>query len=452
MAVFSLLATVASLVASVSTPCFNSTTKQAQTRCHKGYDDIAYANSYGFAAVGANNGHNGTSGLPFLNAPEVVEDFAYRSVHTGVVVGKELTQSFYGSNISYSYYLGCSTGGRQGMKEAQDFPGDFDGIVAGAPAFDFNNLQSWSYWLSATAGFDNSSTDFIPRGLWTVINDEVIRQCDGLDGALDGIIEDPDLCTPKLETLLCGPEPANTSACLTPGQYARAFQTFRPLYAGPGDLLYPRLQPSAHAGAVGPLFSGAPFAYAADWAKYVVYNDADLDATKLGLQYYLDSRSLDPYNISTWSGDLSAFRDRGSKLLTYHGLSDPLISSDNSARYYAHLSATMDAPPEELDDFYWFFRICGLGHCWGGVGAWDIGQEFASRPEGVSNGGNNVLEAIVAWVERGEAPEYMEGVKWAGSNRGGSEQLRRRHCRWPYRNVYKGNGDGKDEEGWECVL
>ena len=80
-----------------------------------GYDDLAYANSYRFAAVGANNGHNGTSGEPFLNAPGVVEDFAYRSVHTGVVVGKQLTEQFYASPINHSYYLGCSTGGRQGM-------------------------------------------------------------------------------------------------------------------------------------------------------------------------------------------------------------------------------------------------------------------------------------------------------------------------------------------------
>lgn len=371
-----------------------------------------------------------------------------------MVVGKQLTQQFYTSNISYSYYLGCSTGGRQGMKEAQDFPEDFDGIVAGAPAFDFNNLQSWSYWLSSVAGFDNSSADFIPRGLWTVINDEVIRQCDGLDGAVDGIIEDTDLCVPKLEGLLCGPNPANASACLNPGQYARAVKTFEPLYAAPGDLLYPRMQPSAHAAAAGPIFGGVPFIYAADWAKYVIYNDPNLDATTLGLPYFLESRAADPYNISTWNGDLSPFAARGGKILTYHGLSDPLISSENSARYYSRLAQTMDQTPDQLDDFYRYFRVGGMGHCRGGNGAWDIGQEYAARPAGVSNSQNNVLEAIVAWVEKGEAPEYMEGFKWNGNamDASGGEQFRRRHCRYPRRNVYMGSGDGSDEAGWECVF
>lgn len=108
------------------------------------YEDIAYGTQLGFATVGANNGHNGTSGEPFYKNTEVVADFVYRSVHTGVVVGKAITEKFYGKKWSKSYYLGCSTGGRQGMKEVQDFPDDFDGVVAGAPAVAFNNLSSWS--------------------------------------------------------------------------------------------------------------------------------------------------------------------------------------------------------------------------------------------------------------------------------------------------------------------
>jgi len=108
------------------------------------YEDIAYGTSFGFATVGANNGHNGTSGEAFYMKSQVVADFAYRSVHTGVVVGKEIVKAYYQKDYTKSYYLGCSTGGRQGFKEAQDFPNDFDGIVAGAPALAFNNLSSWS--------------------------------------------------------------------------------------------------------------------------------------------------------------------------------------------------------------------------------------------------------------------------------------------------------------------
>jgi feruloyl esterase len=337
------------------------------------------------------------------------------------------------------------------MKEAQDFPEDFDGIVAGAPAWDFTDLTTWSYWLSANAGFDNSSDAFIPKALWTVINDEVIRQCDGFDGAVDGIIEDTDLCVPKLETLLCGPNPTNTSACLNQGQYSRAVKTFEPFYNGPGDLMYPRLQPSAHEAASSVMFGGKPFQYSADWFKYVVYNDEDLDVTNLGQKDFAYARALDPYNISTWKGDLSAFASRGGKILTYHGLSDQLISSENSARYYSHLSQTMGLRPEQLDEFYRFFRVGGMQHCGSGAGANDLGQTYVGRPAGVSNRENNVLEAIVGWVEQGIAPEFIEGIKWKGDRPVGGEAFRRRHCKFPGRNVYKGSGDGGDEDGWECV-
>lgn len=418
-----------------------------------GYSAIAYANSYGFAAVGANNGHNGTSGRPFLNSPEVVEDFAYRSVHTGVIVGKQLTQQFYASSINHSYYLGCSTGGRQGMKMAQDFPGDFDGIVAGAPAFDFNHLTDWSGWLSSVAGYDNTSSDFITAGLWSVINNEILRQCDTLDGAKDNIIEDPDLCRPYLESLICSPSATNTSACLNQGQYNRAVKSLEPLYNSSGTLIYPRLQPGGQAAAYPFFFNGRPFIYTSDYYKYAVYNNASWDATTLSQADFTYLDNLDPYKISTWNGNLSPFASRGGKILTYHGLQDPLITSDNSARYYSHLSSTMSLPPNSIDDFYRYFRISGMGHCSGGPGSWDIGQGYVGRPKGVSSPQNNVLEAIVAWIEKGEAPEYVEGIKWVNDTASaGVVSFKRRHCRYPRRNVYTGTGDGKDEEGWKCVL
>lgn len=148
--------------------------------------DLAYAAGLGFAAVANNRGHNGTSGRPFLNAPEVLEDFAYRSLHAGVVIGKQITQIFYEQNYTKSYFLGCSAGGAQGYMAAQMFPDDFDGIVAGAPALDAINLASWTLWLGFVTGFDASSSDFVSPSLWSIVNAEILKQCDGLDGALDG--------------------------------------------------------------------------------------------------------------------------------------------------------------------------------------------------------------------------------------------------------------------------
>lgn len=416
------------------------------------YASIAYTTGfYGYASVGANNGHNGTSGRPFLDSPEIVEDFAYRSMHTGVVVGKELTEQFYGSSINHSYYLGCSTGGRQGMKAAQMFPEDFDGIVAGAPAFDFNHLVDWSGWLSSIAGYDNTSTSFISPALWSTIQAEVIRQCDTIDGAADGIIEDPDLCHPILETLLCEPGSTDNSDCLNSGQYQRAIKTFQPLYNVSGELIYPRLQPGGHNASVPLLFSGQPFIYTADWYRYVVYNDPSWDPTTLNQNDFTFLDSIDPYNISTWNGNLSPFAARGGKILTYHGLQDQLISSENSARYYSHLAATMGLPPDKIDNFYRYFRISGMQHCSGGPGAFDIGQGYVGRPSGFSTAENNVLQAIVAWVENGQAPEYIEGINWQNGNPTQGVNFKRRHCRYPRRNVYSVGGNGTGEDSWTCV-
>jgi feruloyl esterase len=149
------------------------------------YPDLSYGSSSGFATVSGNNGHNGSSGEPFYQHPEVLEDYAYRAIYTGSVVGQAITEAFYGEKISKSYFMGCSGGGRQGLKMAQSFPDVFDGIVVAAPAIDAINLISWGGWLSTVAGTNRSSPDFISEPLWEAIHEEVVDQCDLLDGAAD---------------------------------------------------------------------------------------------------------------------------------------------------------------------------------------------------------------------------------------------------------------------------
>ena len=150
------------------------------------YADLDYGISLGFATVSANSGHNGTSGRPFLNAPEVIKDFSWRSVHTGIVVAKSVVERAYGKAASKSYYLGCSTGGRQGLKSSQMWPGDFDGIVAGAPVIDFNGLIGATGWLTIITGLDKTLKGFVTEALWRLVHEETLRQCDGIDGAMDG--------------------------------------------------------------------------------------------------------------------------------------------------------------------------------------------------------------------------------------------------------------------------
>jgi feruloyl esterase len=181
-------------------------------------------------------------------------------LHKSVLTGKKLVKAFYDKPHDKSYYLGCSLGGRQGIKAAEKFPGDFDGIVAGAPALDFNNLASWRASFYPITGAV-SSPDFISASTWTsLIHDEILRQCDGIDGVVDGIIEDPNLCDFRPETLLCVDE--NGSAdCLTSIQVEKVRKIFSPLYSEADRLIYPAMQPGSEIMAVTRLYAGEPFSY-----------------------------------------------------------------------------------------------------------------------------------------------------------------------------------------------
>ncbi|KAJ6128707.1 hypothetical protein N7471_009924 [Penicillium samsonianum] len=411
------------------------------------YYDLAYTAQLGFATVGANNGHNGTSGKPFYRQPEVIKDYAYRSVHTGVVIGKELTKQFYDEGFKKSYYLGCSTGGRQGWKSVQKYPNDFDGVVAGAPAINLINLFSWSAHFYPITGSPTSDT-FLSTAEWEIVHKEIIRQCDTIDGAEDGIIEDPDLCRPVLETLTCDPSASKKTSCLTSAQVNTAQQVLSPFYGINGTLLYPRMQPGSEMLAAPIMYSGAPFQYSQDWYRYVVYNNPSWSGANFTVKDAAAALAQNPYNIQTWDGDISPFKKTGGKILHYHGLQDQLISSEDSKMYYSHVSNTMKLPPNKLDEFYRFFTISGMGHCGGGDGAYGIGQGDSTYDG--TNPEDNVLMAMVQWVEEGKAPETVRGAKF--SNGPGSKvEYKRKHCRWPRRNVFKGPGNYTDENAWQCV-
>ncbi|KIN02684.1 hypothetical protein OIDMADRAFT_40566 [Oidiodendron maius Zn] len=405
------------------------------------YPDLAYTAGLGFATVGANNGHNGTSGEAFYKNPDVVHDFADRSLHTGVVVGKEITTQYYEKSYNKSYYLGCSTGGRQGFKAVQSYPSDFDGVVAGAPAIDFVSLSSWSasfYKIFGNAGSDT----YVPAGaLWALIHQEILNQCDAIDGVVDGIVEDPMLCHFRPEALLCPPGISGSSTCLTSAQVGAVRRAFTDFYGVDGNLIYPRMQPGSEIVAQVIYYTTGAFQYSVDWFRYVVYNNPKWNASTYTIHDAKAAIDQNPFNIQTWEGDLSAFKDRGGKVLTYHGQADFIISSDNSPRYYNHVSKTMGLPSSDLDEFYRLFRISGMGHCGGGVGAHMIGQTGSETT--TLNPQDNILMRMVDWIENGNAPDTddpKQGVAFV-----------RNHCRYPFRNVYVGPQNYTSPEAWKCL-
>ncbi|KAF3000291.1 hypothetical protein E8E13_008518 [Curvularia kusanoi] len=410
------------------------------------YEDVAYASSQGFAAVGSNNGKNGTDGLPFFHKPETVIDFAWRSLHTSVDAGKTLAKAFYGKPHSKSYYLGCSLGGRQGVKSAEMFPDDFDGIVAGAPGVDFNNLVSWRARFFTITGAIGSP-NFIPATAWkTWIHDEVLRQCDTIDGAKDGIIEDPTRCKFDPSTLLC--KGTTTANCLSDQQVNQLKTIFSPFTYPNGKLIFPAMQPGSEVFAVERLYAGAPFSYSEDWFKYVVYSDPSWNASSFGISDVRAAAALNPGNIRTYPTNLRRFQKRGGKLLTYHGQQDNQITSFNTIRWYNDLKGSKSTA--EMDDWVRFFRVSGMNHCSGGPGAWVLGQGGNAAAAGVPfERHRNVLSAMVEWVERGVAPEYIEGTKFVNDTVTLGVDFARRHCKYPSRNTFVG-GDFKDKDNWKC--
>ncbi|KAH7061189.1 Tannase/feruloyl esterase [Macrophomina phaseolina] len=415
------------------------------------YEDLAYTSLNGFAAVGANNGHNGTYGNAFYRNEEVVRDFAWRSLHTATDVGKKLTKLFYEGEISKSYYLGCSLGGRMGIKAAEKFPDDFDGIVAGAPAVDFNDLISWRasfYPITGAIGSEN----FISADTWkTTIHNEVLAQCDAIDGVEDGIIEDPTLCHFNPATLLCSATTTNSSTCLNAIQVGILQQIFSPFFALNGDLIFPGMQPGSETGAVERLYAGKPFSYSEDWFKYVLYNPSWDASTFTALDaLYADARN--PANIRTWPSSLARFQKRGGKLLSYHGQQDNQITSFNTPRFYEYLRKSMRYGYADMDAFFRFFRVSGMNHCNGGPGAWVLGQGGGAPAAGIPfDAEHNVLAAMVDWVEKGEAPEGITGTKFADDKVAEGVAFERTHCKYPLRNTFRGEGrDPSDPASWEC--
>jgi feruloyl esterase len=200
---------------------------------------------YGFAALSTSTGHNSTplDATWAYNAEEKVINWGYRALHGSIVLGKEITRAYYGRDLAYSYYSGCSAGGKQGLKEAEMFPDDFDGIVAGAPAWWTTHLQLWNmkvglYSLPIDAPYH------IPAELFQVIGDEVLKQCDPQDGLADSIISDPARCDFRPEALLCGSNVTNATAsgCLTSAQIDTLYHLYNDWVEANQTFIFPHFE------------------------------------------------------------------------------------------------------------------------------------------------------------------------------------------------------------------
>src|ERR1700686_460683 len=212
------------------------------------YGPLGAAVRGGYAAASTDTGHVGGSASFALGHPEKLTDFAYRAVHETTVAAKAIITSFYGNNPRYSYWNGCSTGGRQGLKEAQRFPADFDGIIAGAPANYQTHLHVWSVAVAQAVHKEPGS--YIPPEKYPVIHKAALEACDALDGLKDGIIQDPTRCHFDPKVIECAGE--DSSACLTAPQVEAARKIYAPLKnSKTGEVIFPGMEPRSELGWAG---------------------------------------------------------------------------------------------------------------------------------------------------------------------------------------------------------
>ncbi len=387
------------------------------------YSAMAEALGAGYASASTDTGHVGGRGTFALGHPEKLVDFAWRSEHEMTVKAKAVIAAFYGSGPKLSYWNGCSTGGRQGLKEAQMFPDDYDGIVAGAPA----NRTAISLWIADAVLKDPAS--YIPPTKYPVIHKAALAACDAHDGLKDGLIDDPRSCQFDPKVLLCkagdGPD------CLTAPQVTAAKKIYSPaVNPRTGKEMFASLVPGTELGwgvqALGP----EPSANIYDQYRYVVFKDEHWDWKTFNFDSDVVRGDL-PENLimNATNPNMQPFFAHGGKLLLYHGWSDPNVPAVNTIKYYDQVVALVGGASKAADRVR-LFMAPGMGHCGGGDGPNTFDK----------------MSALEQWVEHGTSPQVMQ----ASHSTDGAVDRTRPLCAYPQIARHTGTGSIDDAANFAC--
>ena len=418
------------------------------------YASIATAVAQGYASAGTDAGHSGkaTDASWALGHPEKVNDFGYRAVHEMTQKAQSIIHAYYGTPASRSYFLSCSDGGREALMEAQRFPDDYDGILAGAPAYHWTALLTAA--VTGAQALTQTPASYIPSSKLPAIASAVLASCDASDGVKDGIINDPRTCHFDPSVLLC--KGADSDSCLTAPQIT----ALKSLYAGArsssGDQIYPGLLPGAETGPGGwatwitgsKLGDSAIFAYGTGYFSNMVYADPHWDYKTFnvddGIKMAVEKTAK---ALDATDPNLKPFAGRGGKLILYHGWNDPAISPLSTIDYYQQLQAANSDP----QSFVRLFMVPGMQHCYGGPGPSSFGQ-FGGRPSaGPDDTQHDISLALEQWVEKGVAPEKVIAAKIeADPKTAPHTTMTRPLCAYPGEAKYNGKGDPSDATNFAC--
>ena len=415
-----------------------------------GFDAMAAAIKLGYATAGTDTGHKGGDATFALHHPEKVIDFGWRSIHEMTLQAKAIINEFYGEAPKRSYFSSCSTGGREALMEAQRFPTDYDGIIAGAPA------NYWTRLLTAAVVMHAITLDgdaYIPPAKLPAINAAVIAACDSKDGVTDGLLNEPRQCQFDPAVLVC--KGAESDSCLTEAQ-ARALKN---IYAGVRDAAGSPFFPGYPVGSedsgwntwiTGPApRRSTSFFFGSQYYANMIYEKADWDYKTFNLTNdYKLAESKTATVLNSIDPNLAAFKGRGGKLIMYHGWNDPAIPAFNTINYFESVLKRMGA--RDTESFLRLFMAPGMAHCAGGPGPNVFGQAgvvMTDDPE------HNIYRALEQWVEKGVAPDQITATKYKDDrNPAQGVKMTRPLCAYPKVAKYKGPGDSNDAANFICVL
>ena len=375
----------------------------------------------------------GLDGTPLIGHPEKWLDWGHRSTHLMTTLSKSLLQTYYQQAPKKSYFSGCSSGGGQGLHEAQRYPEDYDGIVVGAPGHNRLGTHQSILWTFAATQRDEAS--YISPATYKALNASIKSACDGADGLVDGIISRPDLCKPDLSSLTAGQAEAMRKIYADPTHAVTGAQIFPGLLPG-YEVIFPNDPPSPTQQV---WFNGIfnwVFGESWDWRSFDFGADVDAMQTKLG------------GIVNATDPDLSAFRARGGKMIAYQGLADDIVAPGEIARY---VDAVKDRLGER-DSFLRLFNAPGMGHCQSGDAPNIFGNnDLEANTISPDDPERDALAAVQAWVEEGRVPTQLIATQFQGNDSKAAKLRDRPLCVYPQVAQYKGSGDPNAASSFSCV-
>ncbi len=391
------------------------------------YGPMAAALAGGYAAASTDTGHAGGSASFALGHPEKVVDFGWRAVHEMAVASKAIVAAHYGTGPRFSYWNGCSAGGRQAMKEAQRFPEDFDGIIAGAPGLDWTGRAAQALRLASTLEADAAAR--LSGSQIAHLHGALLQACDDRDGVTDGVVDDPAACAFDPAVLECRGQGAGD--CLSPAQV----ETVRSMYASPANpnthRPIPGLAPGSEPGWTSLGWTASARATGLDQFRFIVFKDPAWDVRRFTFASDIGrAEEVDGGTINALDPNLKPFIDRGGKLLQYHGWSDPQISPGSSTQYYASVVQALGGV-SRVHSSYRLFMAPGMAHCGGGDGP----NTF------------DMVRVLEQWVEAGTPPDRILASRIVN----GAVARTRPLCPYPQVAIYRGSGSTDAAENFSCA-